>query len=137
MSVLTKAEWADEREEAPETDKVSRRRRRDRCIEYLRRTDSLPAARELAKKEHFGAATSARISALAEVLRPRKREKDMFLSGMLAALAVVSDAEADTIRDEIVATAGFEDLIRVARKTGSMRWSGMSRYLREEKANER
>lgn len=63
--------------------------------------------------------------------------KNAFLAGILAALAVVSDAGADTIRDEIISTAGLEDLIRVARETGSMRWSGMSRYLREERANGR
>ena len=65
----------------------------------------------------------------------RQDTKDSFLWGMLAALAVVSDAGEDTLRDEIIATAGAEDLIRVASKTGSMRWSGMSRYLRDEKAN--
>lgn len=48
--------------------KKEHRERRDRCREYLRRTGSLPAAVELAKREGFSQNTSVWIGALAEVL---------------------------------------------------------------------
>ena len=52
----------------PRADAAYRRERQRRCIYYLRRGGSLPAARELAKKDGFGANTSAWITALGEIL---------------------------------------------------------------------
>lgn len=60
---------------------------------------------------------------------------DDFYAGVLSALTIVSAAGQDTCRDEIIAATGEDDLIRVARKTGAMRWSGMSRWLKEQKYN--
>lgn len=57
-----------------------------------------------------------------------------FYSGILAALAVVALHDAETIFREIVATANEAELIRVARKDGAMRWSGLSRYRYGRKA---
>jgi len=58
----------------------------------------------------------------------RKKADDSFYSGMLAALSVVVVFDAETIYREIVGTAGEENLIRVARKMGDMKLSGLSRY---------
>lgn len=50
------------------TTKTYRAERSRRCMEYLRRAGSLPAARALARRDHFGAATSAWVTALGRLL---------------------------------------------------------------------
>ena len=52
--------------------KEYRKERRERCISYIRRTKSLPEARALAKKEHWGANTSAWISAYDWLLQQQR-----------------------------------------------------------------
>ena len=47
------------------------KKRRERCISYIRRTKSLPEAKALAKKDHWGANTSAWISAYGRLLQQR------------------------------------------------------------------
>lgn len=51
-----------------------------------------------------------------------------FYRGMLGALAVVAAHDAETIYREIVQSTNQDELIRVARKDGIMRWSGLWRY---------
>ena len=56
------------------------------------------------------------------------KETEAFIAGMLVALAVVAEHDAETIYHEIVELQGKDDLIWVARKHGDMRLSGLSRY---------
>lgn len=51
-----------------------------------------------------------------------------FYAGMLCALAVVADFDEETIFDHIVASSGEEELVSAARRGGSMRRSGLTRY---------
>ena len=53
---------------------------------------------------------------------------DNFYSGILAALAVVACYDEETLFREIVKTVHEDKLIKVARKDGAMRWSGLYRY---------
>lgn len=56
------------------------------------------------------------------------RDDERFYQGMIAALAVVALYDAETLFREIVNTADEAELVRVARKHGNMRWSGLMRY---------
>lgn len=47
----------------------STKSRRDRCIEYLRRAGSMPAAQKLANEEGFTQNTSVWIGALGQMLK--------------------------------------------------------------------
>ena len=58
---------------------------------------------------------------------------DDFYIGVLCALVVVEQAGQDTLHADIVRTVSREDLLRVARKHGDMRMSGMARSERERK----
>ena len=51
-----------------------------------------------------------------------------FHAGMIAALAVVHLYDERTLFDEIMGTVDEAELVAVARQTGSMRWSGLTRY---------
>lgn len=53
---------------SPAYTKTQRKERWVRMVGYLRRAGSLPAAMKLAEKEHFGAPTSAWITALGKLL---------------------------------------------------------------------
>ncbi len=44
----------------------------------------------------------------------KNRKNDMFYHGVLAALAVVYEADAETLAEEIVREVGASDLLRVA-----------------------
>jgi hypothetical protein len=50
-----------------------------------------------------------------------------FYHGVIAALAVVELYQQDVLFDEIVASVNAADLLKVARRNGDMRWSGLSR----------
>ena len=56
------------------------------------------------------------------------KEEVEFHRGMLAALAVVASFDEETIYQAIVNTTDENLLIQIARRDGSMRWSGLSRY---------
>lgn len=56
-----------------------------------------------------------------------------FYSGVICALAVLDSHGQDTIYDEIVDSIGNEELIFLARKDGSMKWSGLSRCFRRNR----
>ena len=60
-------------------------------------------------------------------------EDEEFYLGIISALAVVNIYNLDTLFDEIVGTTDLENLVKVARKNGHMRWSGLSEYLRRIK----
>jgi len=51
-----------------------------------------------------------------------------FYAGVLSALAVVVIYDEETIFREIVDAIGEKELIRIARRDGSMRWSGLAYY---------
>ena len=53
---------------------------------------------------------------------------DEFYKGICSALAVVTLFDMETIFDEIVGTVDAVALVKFARKTGSMRWSGLTKY---------
>ena len=57
-----------------------------------------------------------------------KHELQFFHRGMLAALAVVVVHDEETLYREIVGTTDEKQLIAVARRDGSMQWSGLSKY---------
>ena len=57
-----------------------------------------------------------------------KKMNHEFFSGILCALAIVSLADYETLYDEIVSSAGAENLVKTARKKGLMRWSGLTKY---------
>jgi hypothetical protein len=60
-----------------------------------------------------------------------------FYYGILSALAVVDIHDSPTIRDEIIDTVDAKALIREAKRTGSLEWSGLDKYLAEkEEANQ-
>jgi len=56
-----------------------------------------------------------------------------FYAGMLCALAVVESLGEDAIHDQIVQTVPRDELLRVARKFGDMKLSGMARSERIRK----
>ncbi len=56
---------------------------------------------------------------------------DDFLSGVIVALTEVDRAGDDVLYCEIVRLVGEEDLARVARKRREMRFSGLSKHLKE------
>ena len=56
-----------------------------------------------------------------------RRDMD-FYCGMLSALAIVALYDQETLFREIVNTDDEALLIAVARRTGNMRWSGLSKY---------
>ena len=60
--------------------------------------------------------------------RKFSKETESFIAGMLVALAVVAEHDAETIYHEIVELQGKDDLVWVARKHGDMKLSGLSRY---------
>ncbi|HXI41620.1 MAG TPA: hypothetical protein VNH83_16680 [Bryobacteraceae bacterium] len=62
------------------------------------------------------------------------RDKE-FLRGIGAALAVVHSRGEDTIFDEIVGTVDSSQLVKVARQDGSLRWTGLSAWLKREKTD--
>lgn len=71
-------------------------------------------------------------------LRPEKtraevvsRTDRVFLHGVLAALAQVKDRNT-VLFDEIVSACGGKQLVEEARRSGQMRISGMSDYLRRK-----
>jgi len=61
--------------------------------------------------------------------------RDEFLRGVLAVLAFLNtDGQAGEVRyNEIVQYIGAEPLLRVARKDGAMRWSGLAVYARQRR----
>lgn len=68
-----------------------------------------------------------------------KRERDDAISdGVIIALAVMhshQDSYGGRYYEDILNTAGRDKVIARARATGSMRWSGLSRWLRWERSN--
>lgn len=56
-----------------------------------------------------------------------------FMVGVVCARAVVKVHGQDTIFDEIVASVGEENLLAEARRSGAMRWSGLSDYVRRNR----
>jgi len=54
--------------------------------------------------------------------------KPSFYAGVLSALAVIAQHDERTLFDEVVTMIGETDLVKAARRQGSMRWSGLSRY---------
>lgn len=68
---------------------------------------------------------------------PRRIDRDarQFYLGVVAALAIMAIHGQDTIYDEIVEEVGAEELIRVARRDGALKWSGLSDYIRRMKEN--
>lgn len=55
-------------------------------------------------------------------------EQVQFYRGITAALTVVAHFDEETIFREIVATVDESFLVRIARRDGTMRWSGLSKY---------
>ena len=58
--------------------------------------------------------------------------------GAICALGTLWAIERNTVvYDEVVRALGPDDLIKQARKDGNMRWSGLSDYLKRERARAR
>lgn len=55
-----------------------------------------------------------------------------FYHGVMCALAVVKTLEDGTLFDEIVETMDGAALLKEARRSGKMRWSGLDRYIRRQ-----
>jgi hypothetical protein len=53
-----------------------------------------------------------------------------WLRGFTVALASLTQFREDTIYDEVVSSGEPEALIRLARRDGTLRWSGLSGYVR-------
>lgn len=53
---------------------------------------------------------------------------DDFYRGVAAALTVIAAADEQTLFDEIVRSCGRDELLRVAKKDGVLRFSGFTRY---------
>ena len=53
-----------------------------------------------------------------------------FFRGVITSLAVLKGFGMDTIYEEIIKTVGEDELVRIARSDGAMRWSGLSGYRR-------
>lgn len=51
------------------TTEAYRREREQKCVEYLLKAGTLPAARKLAARDGFGAQTSAWLGALGKILK--------------------------------------------------------------------
>lgn len=64
------------------------------------------------------------------VRTPLSQSDKWFCVGVLSALAQVKVAGETTLFDEIVSACGRKELLKTARLTGNMKWSGMSEYLR-------
>lgn len=60
----------------------------------------------------------------------------MFVHGILSALAIVHHHHDDVVFDEIVRSNNRHVLLGVARRSGQMRRSGMSDWLRRHRAEE-
>jgi hypothetical protein len=58
-----------------------------------------------------------------------------FLRGVECALAVVSSRGDDVLFDEIVNTVDHRALLKVARGDGTLRWSGLSKWLKRRREN--
>lgn len=69
---------------------------------------------------------------------PRRIDRDarQFYLGVVAALAIMAIHGQDTIYDEIVEEVGAEELIKVARRDGALKWSGLSGYLKRKRDGE-
>ena len=66
-----------------------------------------------------------------------KERNDAVSDGVIIALAVMhshGDSLGGRYYEDILNTAGRNAVIARARKTGSMRWSGLDRFLRYERA---
>ena len=57
-----------------------------------------------------------------------KMHPPSFYAGVLSALAIIAVFDEGVIFDEIVKAIGEADLVKVARRDGTMRWSGLSKY---------
>jgi hypothetical protein len=53
---------------------------------------------------------------------------DDFYRGILVALEIITIHDEQVTFDEIVAAVGVDDLVRVARRDGEMRRSGLTKY---------
>ena len=62
------------------------------------------------------------------------KTSEEFYLGAICALAAMATFGEDTIYDEIVKTFDEDELIRVARKTGNMRWSGLDQYRKRKRS---
>ena len=62
---------------------------------------------------------------------PKQKAKEGWIWGYVCALAPLSEFGEDTIFDHVVDSSGAaEALIKHARRSGAMRWSGLSGYVR-------
>lgn len=58
--------------------------------------------------------------------------------GAICAIGTLWAIERNTVvYDEVVSALGPDDLVKQARKDGTMRWSGLSGYLKRKKAQTR
>jgi len=64
---------------------------------------------------------------------------DDFYRGALFCLRVILDCDGNgnTIYKEVVLNIGLDDLCRVARKEGDLKWSGLDWYMRQERRHQR
>jgi len=75
-------------------------------------------------RDNFQTRDKKRISSMA---------KNDFYHGIIAALAVVEIHQQDVLFDEIVRTVNESELLHAARRDGSMKWSGLYRYMKRVK----
>lgn len=61
-----------------------------------------------------------------------KKSNDFF-DGVVAALAHLKGHDQPTMYDEIVQGCGEEEVIKAARRSGNLIWSGLSDYLYRKK----
>jgi len=57
-----------------------------------------------------------------------KLNEESYNAGVITTLAIIAQFDARTIFDEVVKSVGAEALVKTARRTGAMRWSGLTRY---------
>ncbi len=67
----------------------------------------------------------------------RMKDETSFYQGVIACLGVVELFGQDTLFREIVNTMDADKLLEVARRNGDLKWSGLSRYKRERREDER
>ena len=62
------------------------------------------------------------------------KDAQAWLRGYTVALAALSQFGEDTIYDAVVVQGEPDAMIRQARRDGAMRWSGLSGYVRRNRA---
>jgi hypothetical protein len=61
-----------------------------------------------------------------------------FYDGIVCTLAALNAHHLDSVYDDVLASCGdIDEIIKSAKKAGAMRWSGLDRYVREQKRKAR